>query len=246
MYRCLIIFLLIPVVTLAEPVLENYTSNNNGTDEADSVMLGKPAGVEVGDLLLIITGCDYTGAASAFDNITGWTRFVNIGDGATDCKLACYWRTANGEEGDSVEVTTGAQTDEIWGWYIRVSNVDQTTPINDVGTALLNANSSTHDITQATSTVDNCLVFYALSFDGGDGYTFSESNTGWVEEDEQQAGTGGNDASGCWGVKGLASQGGAGTVTISSSAGDGAAAIQFAIAPAPAVAAAGQVIMIQH
>ena len=234
------------IYNLNLPVLENYTSNNNGTDEADSVMLGKPTGVEVGNLLLLIAGNDYTGAASAFDEITGWTRFVNVGDGSTDCKLACYWRIADGLEGDSIEVTTGAQADEIWGWYIRVSNVDQAAPINDVGTALLNASASTHDITQATSDVDNCLVIYALSFDGGDGYTFSESNTGWTEEDEQQAGTGGNDASGCWGVKTLYLQGGAGTVTITSTAGDGAAAIQFAIAPAPAVAAAGQVIMIQQ
>lgn len=233
MRRCLIIFLLLLPVSgfTAYPVIEDYTSNNSAGDDVTSLKLGKPAGVQNGDLLLLIAGNDAAEAFTTFNVIAGWTDFGSYGDGNTYCKLIFYRRIANGTEGDSVEITM-TTNDEVWGWYIRISNIDETTPINDIGTPLLNASEEVHEITQVTSDVDSCLIIYALAFDGGDGYPFSESNTGWLEEDEQQAGSGQADASGCWGVKALVSAGGAGTVTITSTEGDGAVAVQVAIAPA--------------
>lgn len=236
--------------TTSYPVLKGYTSNNSVGVEVNSLTLTKPDDVANGDLLLLIAGTDYNGVTSSFDDIADWSHFVKIGNGATDCKLSCFWRIADGTEASTINVTTGSETDEMYGWYIRVSNVDQSTPINDVGTALLNASSSSHAITEATTDVNTCLVIYALAFDGGDGYPFGESNTGWVEEDAEKSGGGNNDACGTWGIKYLASAGGAGTVTISSGmpggVADGSAAIQFAIAgPTGAPPPAGQVIIIK-
>jgi hypothetical protein len=75
-------------------------------------------------------------------------------------------------------------------------------------------------------------VIYGLSFDGGDGYPFGVSGTGWAEKDEHQTGTSGSgDVSGCFGSKDLASQGSSGSATVSCSVSDGGAYFQLAIAP---------------
>lgn len=220
--------LLAPPVMAGFPVVETYTSNNSGGDIADSVRLGKPTGVETGDLLLIIVGNDNTTPAN-FSTITGWTRFVHHGDGTSDCNIVCYWRIADGSESDTTQVDAYSPH-EIWGWYIRVSGTNRQKPIDHSGAAYVVGSGDSHDILQATSTVDSCLILYALSFDGGDGYPFSVSGTGWSEEAEQQSGSGNQDACGVWGTKEMASAGGAGTATVTSSIIDGAAAIQFAVA----------------
>jgi len=216
------------------PVVESYTSNNSGGGLQDSIRLGKPSGVATGDLLLVMVGNDNMGVAPSFQAIPDWTQFVHQGDADSDCKLVCYWRIADGTEADTIQVDCTGD-DEIWGWYIRVSGVDDDRPIDDTGSAYVYSYESSHAITEATSTVDSCLGFYVLAFDGGDGYPFGISGTGWTEEDEQQSGSDAVDASGVWGTKELATHGGTGTATVSSSVSDGATGIQFVVAPFRAV-----------
>jgi hypothetical protein len=213
------------------PVIEGYTQNT--AVPGTSLSLTKPSGVQVGDLLVIIVGSDSNGNGEGFNTIAGWTREVNEGNSTTACYLAFYWRVADGTEGSSVNVPSIA-SDDLWGYYLRISGADQTDPIDAVGTPYLTTNNqSSHGITQVTTDVGYCLAFYALAFDGGDGYPFSVAGTGWVEQAEIQAGTGWGNASGCWGTKQQTSQGGAGTATVTSSVADGAVGIQFAVKPAP-------------
>lgn len=214
---------------MAIPVIETWTPNDTGGSAATSITLTKPSGVAAGDLLLLIVGSDRPNSVGWAD-VTGWTKFININSNASDANLACYWRIADETEGSTIEVGAGGNY-QLYGWYIRISGVDQSTPINVIGTPDYTG-ATTHNPQPIDTTVDDCLAFYALAFDGGDGYTFSESNTGWAEVDELQSGTTGNDASGCWGTKDMPSAGSSGAVTITSTAADGSACIQFAIAPA--------------
>jgi len=210
------------------PVIEDWTANDSAGDAVTSITFTKPVGVAVDDLLLLIVGSDQDTVAD-WNSVTGWIQFININDGVGDSNLACYWRIADGTEGVTVDVTAPT-VEERYGWYLRISGVDTTTPINVTGTAAYVASDS-HSIPEVTTTVADCLAFYALVFDGGDGAPFSVAGTGWTEVDEQTSGTTGTDASGCWGTKSMPTAGATGAATVTSTVSDGSSSIQFAIAP---------------
>ncbi len=215
----------------AVPVVETWTFND--ANNIDHVTLTKPTGVQSGDLLLIIVGSDAPNL-DEWDTLTGWTKFVGANHSDADANLACYWRIADGTEADTIDVTAGTNTDERLGWYIRVSGVDTTNPINVTGTAQSDIGGTNHVINSINTTVDDCLAFYVLIFDGGDGTPFSVS-AGWTEKDDKYgvANTAGY-VSGCWGIKELPSQGATGDATVTSSENDGSSRVQFAIAPGAA------------
>jgi len=218
---------------MALPVVASFASASSGGTPVNSITINKPTGVVSGDLLLIIAGSDDNGSSPDFSDISGFTKFVNIGTDLNDSKIGCYWRIADGTEGVDIDVAHDPveDLDEMYGWYIRVTGADGTTPINVTGIAAnLNARAS-HVIPEVTTTVNDCLAFYVHSHDGGDGAPFSVSGTGWSESDEQQSGTGSNDASGCWGTKGQATAGLTGDATVASTGSDGSTNIQFAVAP---------------
>jgi len=215
----------------AVPVVETWTFND--ANNLDHVTLTKPTGVQSGDLLLIIVGSDAPNL-DEWDALTGWTKFVGINSNDADANLACYWRIADGTEAGTIDVTAGTNTDERLGWYIRVSGVDTANPINVTGTAQSDIGGINHGINSINTTVDDCLAFYVLVFDGGDGTPFSVS-AGWTEKDDKYgvANTAGY-VSGCWGTKEMPSQGATGDATVTSNVNDSSSRVQFAIAPSAA------------
>ena len=156
----------------------------------------------------------------------GWTNLINYA--GNSAAVGIFYKIASGSEGD-VTVTV-VHADHI-AWYLRVSGVNTTTPFNVTASPATGIGSS-RAIPEVTTTVDSCLAFYLLSFDGGDGYPFSVSGTGWTESDDHQSSTGGSVSSGCWGTKEQATAGLTGDATVSCSASDGQAYLQFAVAPA--------------
>jgi hypothetical protein len=214
---------------VATPVVETFTSAGISTSGFSTIDLTKPAGVVADDLLLLIVGNDPFPGNATFNNIAGWTRFVNNSGSAG---LGAFWRIADGTEPATVTVSM-TDTTEVWGFYIRISGADTTAPINVQGVVQNSGNSTSFVVDQVTTTVGDCLAFYALAFDGGGGAPFSVSGTGWTESAEIAAGTGAGDASGTWGTKSIPLAGATGDATVTTSASDGAAHLQFAIAPAP-------------
>jgi len=212
------------------PILENdWTSNTSGGATANTLTLTKPVGAVTDDLLLIIVGND--GGNSLFwEALVGWTQFVNINAAAADTNLSCYWRIADGSENPTIDVTSSAAL-ELFGWYMRISGVNTTTPINILGTACYTVDVS-HVITEVETTVDSCLAFYAISCDGGDLAPLSISGTGWSEEDELTSGTSGQDTCGSFGTKEITTAGFTVDATVGTADSDGSSGIQFAIAPA--------------
>ena len=158
----------------------------------------------------------------------GWTD-EGLGLGGNGANFTIFTKVSDGTETD-VTVTLSVASD-LLGWYLRISGADTTTPINisATETSLPSLSFATPTV---TSTVDGCLAIYGLSFDGGDGYPFSVSGTGWAQTAELQAGSAGSQSSGCWGEKEQTTAGATGDATVTSSISDGATYFQLAIAPA--------------
>lgn len=211
------------------PLTKNFTVDGSSTGSS-SLNCDKPTDVISGDLLLLIAMNDDSSATAFTDNKAGWNFIDTSGDGNSDAHVAAWWRAADGNE-DSTETITSQGNDEWICWYVRVTGADITNPINDFFFSQLSPGNPT-SVTGVTTGVDNTLVFYGLSFDGGDGSPFSVSGTGWEERDEFQTGTTGNsDVSGTWGNRNLTIAGASGTATVTAASSDGRAYFQFAIAP---------------
>ena len=221
------------VAAADSPVVEGYNVNGS-TTASESLVLDKPTGVQVGELLLLIVGNDDGDNGAEFtDNLAGWNYIGTSGDKSNAAAdIGAFWRIADGTEGTTVTVT--ATSDDDWfGWYIRISGADSTNPINASNFALSSPEIN-HYVPEVTTGVDDCLAICALSFDGGDGYPFSVFGTDWTETAEYQTASGGNDVSACWGTKEQALAGTTGDAMVSCSISDGAAYFQLAIAPVAA------------
>jgi len=214
------------------PVIEGWEAANSGGATVQSITLTKPSGVQVGDLLLLIVGSDNSNTGD-WQDISGWNKIVNYNASSSDAALGIYWRIADGSEGATVAPSQPAgNLDEMFGWYIRISGVDQTTPIHVLGTPAYST-SKPFTINQVTTTVDDCLVFYAVAHDGGDAGAFTPTGTSWSEVDEEYSGTGSTDACGTWGIKPMiGTQGGTGSISMTyTGTADGSSYVQFAVAP---------------
>lgn len=213
----------------AAPVLESdWTVNDSGGAAVTSITLTKPAGVSNDDLLLLIVGNDESNVAD-WEPLASWNMIVDFNNAGADAALAVYWRVATGDASETDPAPT-CTSNEAYGWYIRVSGADTTTPIHITGTPA-GVVASPYTIGEVTTTADDCLVFYASAFDGGGAGSFSESGAGWAEVDEQYSGTAGTDACGVWGTKTMSGQGATGDVSVTLGTTDGTSSVQFAVQP---------------
>lgn len=217
------------------PVVESFTQNT--VVSATSITLTRPTGVNVNDLLIINCGCDDSTSNLRWTTIpTGFTAlYGEVASTDADAHIIAWFRIADGTEGATINVAH-ITSDDLWGGYIRVSGADTTTPIDVVGTGDIQAFSVTsHAISSVTTTVIDCLAFYGLTFDGGDGNPFTVAGTGWSESDEGNSGSGAGNVGFCWGTRGVAAIGATGDATVTSSVADTSVANQFAIRGAAAV-----------
>jgi hypothetical protein len=214
---------------MAVPVIENYTEQSE-TNPSTTITVSKPVGVQSGELMLVILVNDDTSAGEVFNDKAGWIKHIDVGDTTSDSHIGVFSRIADGAEGDPEEFTQ-VGSDEWVAWWARISGVNTADPINVVGAA--NTGSGNSIIAPAvTTTVADCLALCFGAFDGGDGYPFTVSGTGWGKEDDGQSGTSGySDASGVWGKKTMAGAGSTLDATIGASGSDGIVGVQLAIAP---------------
>lgn len=217
---------------MALPVIQDWTVNDTGGSTDTSITLTKPTGatINVGDLLKIIVLNDDTNPANgAWNLVDGWHRERQIGNDTSDCTCAVYWRIADTTE-PSTQAVTCDSAHELIGWYLHITGADTRVPFDKGGFgAEYNAVGTSHAIAGFTTDTADSLAFYMFGFDGGDGAPFSISGAGWTETDEQTSGTTGNDVSGGFGTKAMASAGATGSATVGSDVSDGLTGIQFAI-----------------
>lgn len=219
--------------TLASPpTVQSFTSNT--AVPGASLTLTKPSNVLAGDLLLIIVGNDDDTASAQWDDATlkpsGFTLINEAGNTTSDTHAAAFYRVADGTEGTTINVPAQS-SDDFWGYYIHVTDVNPTNPIHVIGSAYNGGSLGTHNIPGVTTTAANALAFYVLSGDGGDVNPYSVGGS-WTESSEIDAGTGGGNSSGTWGTRLMASAGATGNAAVTLLAADSASGFQFALAPA--------------
>ena len=207
------------------PVVESYQFSNNGDASTQDLTLVAPTGISANDFLVLIAMAD-TGYDFWTTTPSGWTKMAGY-FGNIVC-VSVFYKVASGSETDVTLDSEGTASADSLGWYIRVSG-GASLNVEGGGTS---GPSTSHVIGSVTTTVDNCLAFYALSFDRGTGEPFGISGTGWTKTDEGHNNTGFTGASGCWGTKEQATAGATGDATVTTTDSDGASHIQFAVAPA--------------
>ncbi len=212
-----------------------WTSNT--IQPGNSLTLTKPTGVESGDLLLILVGNDNNTATAQWNNTTlkpsGFTLINTAGNATPDAHVAAFYRVADGTENTTINVPAQSNF-YYWGYYIRLTGVDTTNPIDVTGADFTANNITTpsNSIPSITTTADQALAFYVLSADGGDTYPFSVTGSGWVEQGEIQAGTLANNAAGTWGTQEMGVAGATGNATVTMAVADGVSAFMFSLKPA--------------
>jgi hypothetical protein len=227
-------------------VRESFTEN---TGTGSTLVLDKPTGVAVGDLLLILVGNDDTTNTDQWDNVNNKPPgFTLIGEGGTtnsDCHIASFWRVADGTEGASFTVQASG-ADSCWGFCIRYSGADTTTPIH-VASAGNTDLASPFDITGVTTTVADCLVICPIAHDGGNVGAFSVSGAGWSKIDEIFQDTVADAASGAYAENQMTGTGASGTAswTVTANAAK-TVGWQFAIAPFTAQTFTGSAAVTQE
>lgn len=218
---------------MAIPVLEtDWNANNSGGSLVTSIVLTKPTGTAVDDVLVILVGDDAReGLPHYYDTPTGFTEIIASGDGTSDAYIVGFYRVADGTEGTTITVTHGGVADALYGWYMRVSGADTTTPIN-ASLATVGAVGLTYTTDGVTTDEDDCLILGAVAYDGGNGGTFVlDSGAGWSIVDQENSGTGNNNSSGVFLERDQATSGAGVDFVLSASQNDGWAGIQFAIQP---------------
>jgi len=227
----------VPLVYSAGPTFGALLFTDAG--DVDEAVINKVTGISNNDLLLILLATDNTDTLTRWDTPpTGWNLIASGGNNDTDNEGVAFWRIADGSEAATETIVSEdpGDTDDVIGWYVRVSGVDTTTPIDVTGTVLLAASSNSAAIPGVTTTVVDTLAFYFLSFDGGDGDPFGEP-TGWTEQDDKGVLDIGG-VSGAWGTKAVPTATDTGTATVSLSETDGNVSFQWAVRPSAVAAVA--------
>ncbi len=215
---------------MAIPVLETGWDVQQSATARTTVSFGQPSGSVTGDLLMAIV-IDDNAIGVDWSAKTGWNLPINIGTTLSDSTLAIYWRIQDGTE-SWPETFSATRSNERGGVMLRITGVNTSAPIN-ASLASAAAQASSYNILGVTTDIDDCLILYGFTLDGGDGAPFGVTGTGWSEFQEIVNGTATNQSSGCMGQRDLASQGSAGTAAISFAGGaDGCIGAQIAIAPA--------------
>ena len=152
------------------PVIENYTFE--GPDEGDpdsTITLTKPAGLAVGDLSMAVVCTDHDDGP-AWEAKAGWTLLANSGTSDSDTCLGVYYRITDGTEGATEDFDCNA-TDDLIGWWIRISGVNTADPIHNTSGDDEGGSSGDqpHEIIGHNTTVDDVLAMWMLNFDGADG-----------------------------------------------------------------------------
>lgn len=181
---------------MARPVVENWAVSDSGGSTVSSLSLTPPSGIVAGELLLAFVASDDSSDTTQFStSTTGWTKLVeNINGGTSDCHVGVFWKEAVGS--DAAVVIDAASSDEMLGWYVRVSGANTTTPFDTYRTYSSTNGTTTRTFHVVESTDDAESIGLAImSFDGGDitlsNYTSTDATL--TQIDEHNSGTSGND-----------------------------------------------------
>lgn len=161
------------------PTVANFTSALAGGTGATSVIVAKPTGIEVGELLLLLVGNEDATNSATFPTRAGWTKLYEYGTSTAATKIAAYYRTADGTEAATETITWATGADAGGAWYLNLKHTTGAPFIAAVGAQVGSATSLA--LSAATAPIAGCLLISHVSYDGGDctGFTITDSASQW-------------------------------------------------------------------
>lgn len=178
---------------MAFPVIENWQSSTGGSSDVSSLTCVAPSGITSGEILVIAVGSD-SGLATTLSINTGtypgWVKLGQSGTATEDAYCAIFAKASGGSEGNVV--VDNSFSGNMQAVYYRISGHDITTIATDIKHAGAVDTSSPYTINGVGSLSASLdyLSIAALSFDGGDGGTFTVGGTGFSKTTQVTAGTG--------------------------------------------------------
>jgi len=226
---------------MAIPVIESVTTAT-AVSLATDLTVAYPSSIAAGDLLLVVVVNDEKNIATALyddstNKPTGFTLINESGNDYSDSHVAAFYKVAAGTETGNFTipcVSSNANTGTC-GWCFRISGAHGSSPLDVTGAdsqSTSSYNLTDLDLASCTTTENDCLAFGVACFDGGDGYNFTITGTGWTKESELTEDVADTDtASGVVSTKDMATAGATGVCTVAGSVLDGISGFTFAIAP---------------
>ena len=222
---------------MAVPVIAARLSSDSGAAPVETLQVDLPSGSVAGSFITIIVGQDETSAVTF--SATNFTVRAYAGERESDAQLGVLTGNISAAQALQGYVTVDSTgDDEMWAEALRITGADETNPTHGTPETSQIASENVHTAygNATITTVDDCLVFAALCFDGGDGNPFAISGTDWSSETiyNIQSGDTGTDCGGCYATHNKATAGQVPNCifTATGTVSDGAALIMWALAPA--------------
>lgn len=191
-----------------------------------SLNVPKPSGTATGDLLIAALAVD--GNTSTSFTATGWTLLSRV-NGNTKVGVGVWYKLAGASEPStySLQWTTNH---EAYGWIMRFSGVNQSTPISGF---ITNANKSDTPNCAATSTpVDNTMVVRILGLDNNKINIDNPGVAGHTAITADRSSTNGAAASGAAAYRRVPAKGTTGTAEFTTTSSEEYVTFSVVIAPA--------------
>jgi len=215
------------------PIIESYTSKTNGLSALTSIVIDRPTGVEANDLMLIMVMAenDTSGATPQFTMQPDWTYLDESGNATQAVRTAVFYKISDSTEDATDTVTINMGNANSVGFWLRVSNVNTSDPINTSNFTLSSGNALSHIIPELTTDADNCLSIAGLAFDGADYLGTLTNGYAWrTNQDTISANYGlAVGITGIWGSRDITSAGVTTDDTVSVGSSDGAAYFMIAL-----------------
>ncbi len=211
-----------PPVGGGSVVFESFAESNASSD-TDNIDLPTPRGTSAGDLLIAALAVDRNETLSA---PRGWTAIEVNGDGQVT--FGVWYKIARASEPSTHNFTWGSG-EEAYGWIMRFTGHDATTPIN--ASATDRGASSTPNSPSVTTTIANAMILRLGGFDDDDITVDNPGLSGHTAITMDKSGTGNGSASGGAGYLEQVTAGASRTSSFSLSGNQQYRTVTIAIAP---------------
>ena len=144
-----------------------------------------PSTASSGDLVIMLWVMDDP-TSGIGQTPTGWTlaNTTTWGDNSSDAHVLIFYRTLDGTEGSTVDCYTSISTIRYSVFWTMVgTNVDQSNPVDAVGSPVMVDKTSSVTVPAVTS-VDGGTFMVIIGFDQNDGEPFTFSNSSFTFDAE--------------------------------------------------------------
>jgi hypothetical protein len=208
-------------------VFEEFTDAKLGGN-GSSLVINKPAGTAVGDLLIAAVATDGNHATTLAPP-AGWTA-VEVSQQGGAVTFGVWWKLAGASEAaDYTFSWSGGE--KAYGMVMRFTGHDPVNPIHV--SANTGGTSASPTAPGVTTTVPDTMILRLGGFDDGDISVGNPGLSGHTSITMDESSTGGNSASAGAGYLTQTAVGGSGTSSFLLSASEQYRTVTLAIAPAP-------------